>query len=169
MEIYIYIYFPISLSQPTLLPPPPDDKTNRFLSCTVPQVCDECCVRRLHLLFIHLLGFIFAVHSRMACNQPRKPSQCVLALVFSHHHNAERRACAHTHTHKKDKVHRQRKDSPHNLMKNRAEPLDLRATDPVQDWSGEETTAQHTHGFGPLCITVSRHPSWLRKKGTKPR
>lgn len=77
--------------------------------------------------------------------------------------------CTHTHTHKKDKVHRQRKDSPHNLMKNRAEPLDLRATDPVQDWSGEETTAQHTHGFGPLCITVSRHPSWLRKKGTKPR
>lgn len=74
------------------------------------------------------------------------------------------------HTHKREKVFsltEKRLSTQPNEKQGRGSWSPSRWSSPKG--SGEEATAQHTHGFGPLCVTVSRHPSWLRKKGTKPR
>lgn len=77
---------------------------------------------------------------------------------------------AHTHTHKRDKVSsltEKRLSTQPNEKQGRGSWSPSRWSSPRG--SGVEATARHTHGLGPLCVTVNRHPSWLEKKGTKPR
>lgn len=92
--------------------------------------------------------------------------QCRTTSMCTHTHTCAR---AHTRAHTKGirSSHWQRKDSPHKLMKNRAEALDLPSRWSSPRGSREEATAQHTHGFGPFVRYCEQTPILAQEEGHK--
>lgn len=107
------------------------------------------------IFYLSLLGFIFAEHSILGCNQPRNPPRAC-RLVISHRRSSEWGA-------HKGKKRNQKQRAPRSLLEKGQEPLIFQDSSPL-----ERLRAGKTHMGQCVRFPENTNPFWLKGEGTEP-